>query len=47
VQGGLENTIAGDHEFVFLTLREVDEFVEHTVSMIKEIVNARIGTILA
>lgn len=40
----LENTIADDHEFVFLTLREVDEFIEHTVSKIKEILNTRIGT---
>lgn len=43
----LENTIADDHEFKFLTLKEVDEFVEHTVSKIKEILNTRIGANIA
>ncbi|GIP44377.1 hypothetical protein J45TS6_28360 [Paenibacillus sp. J45TS6] len=40
----LENTLANDHEFVYLTLSEVDQFVEHTVSRIMEILEGRIGT---
>lgn len=39
----LENTIDDDQEFIFLTSREVDEFVEHTVLKIREILNTRMG----
>ena len=38
----LENTVPNDHHFIYLTQSEVDEFVEHTVSRIIEILEARI-----
>lgn len=38
----LENTIPSDHHFIYLTQSEVDEFVEHTVSRITEILETRI-----
>ncbi|WP_223068426.1 zinc dependent phospholipase C family protein [Paenibacillus caui] len=39
----LEETITDDYEFVYLTQREVDEFVNGTVTQIKEILDTRIG----
>lgn len=31
-----ENSVDDDHDFIYLTLNEVDLFVEHTVALIKE-----------
>jgi len=35
------NTINDDHKFIYLTLNEVDKFVENTVQVVKELINDR------
>ncbi|WP_088104202.1 zinc dependent phospholipase C family protein [Halalkalibacter urbisdiaboli] len=37
-------TISDDHEFIYLTSYEVDEFVENTVQTVKELLNQRMRT---
>lgn len=37
------NTISDDHEFIYLSPAEVDEFVENTVLTVKELLNQRLN----
>jgi hypothetical protein len=38
------HTISNDHEFIYLTSNEVDEFIENTVQTVKKLLNQRMRT---